>query len=161
MRWRQMCLFSIEDHRDLEDFDRLDGLTEVDTALVSARLVRGHLERGLAWRGIYHELKALQALRRAGMAGYSRAREAALREFLGFTRDADDGFAESDMRERSNAITPSGDDDKPPGRHPPEASGRPRVVRVRRFRARRTRRGGHGGSPRAFVCGSVAAPTSV
>ena len=67
VRWRHMCLFAIEDRRDLEDFDRLDGLADVDTVLVAIPLVRGNLERGILWRAAYHELKALQALRRAGL----------------------------------------------------------------------------------------------
>lgn len=148
MHWRQMCLFAIEDHRDLEDFDRLDGLTELDTVLLAVPLVRGNLERGILWRAAYHELKALQAMRRAGVRGGSRGREAALREFLGFARDAAD-VLQSEMAEHAEVGAPDPEDDKPPGRHPPEASGRPPVARVTRTRTRRTRRGGHGGSSHA------------
>lgn len=154
MRWRHMCLFAIEDRRDLEDFDRLDGLADVDTVLVTIPLVRGNLELGILWRAAYHELKALQALRRAGLSGYSRAREAALRDFLGFVRDAADALGESQLVEHADVVAPADDDHKPPGRHPPESSGRPPGARVTRIRTRRTRRGGHGGSSHAASRGT-------
>ena len=155
MRWRQMCLFAIEDHRDLEDFDRLDGLTELDTVLLAVPLVRGNLERGILWRAAYHELKALQAMRRAGVRGGSRGREAALREFLGFACGAADVLNESELARYADAAVPDPEDDKPPGRHPPEASGRPPVARVTRTRTRRMRRGGHGGSSHAAARSST------
>ncbi len=160
MRWRHMCLFAIEDHRDLEDFDRLDGLVDVDTVLVAVPMVRGGLERGILWRAAYHELKALQALRRAGLAGHSRAREAALRAFLGFVRSDADLLTESEIAEPA-AVVASADDDKPPGRHPPEASGRPPCARVTRTRTRRTRRGGHGGASHAVAPGAAGSPAVV
>lgn len=161
MRWRHMCLFSIEDHRDLEDFDRLDGLIHVGTVLVAVPLVRGSLERDILWRAAYHELKALQALRRAGVAGHSRAREAALREFLGFVRSGADLLAESEIAEPAAVVASADDDDKPPGRHPPEASGRPPCARVTRTRTRGTRRGGHGGASLAVARGAAGSPAVV
>jgi hypothetical protein len=160
MRWRHMCLFAIEDHRDLEDFDRLDGLADVVTVLVAIPLVRGNLERGILWRAAYHELEALRALRRAGLAGYSRAREAALREFLGFDRSGADLLTESEIAEPAVVIA-SAEDDKPPGLHPPETSGSPPCARVTRTRTRRTRRGGHGGASYAVARGAAGSPAVV
>ena len=155
MHWRQMCLFAIEDRRDLEDFDRLDGLSEVETVLLAVSLVRGNLERGILWRAAFHELRALQAMRRAGVRGGSRGREAALREFLGFARHSADVLRESELAEHAATLAPDPEDDKPPGRHPPEASGRPPVAHLTRTRTRRTRRGGHGGSSHAAARSST------
>ena len=135
-----MCLDAIEDHRDLEGFAPLHGLTEIDTAIAAGPFMKGIVEHELLRRAAYHELRALYAMRRAGGARYDRSHLAALREFLGLHLESrDDTLQESDPV----VDGPSIDEDKPPGRHPPPSSGRPRVTRSTRTTGSRC---GHGSS---------------
>jgi hypothetical protein len=143
MRWRHMCLEAIEDHRDLEGFAPLHGLTEIETVITAAVFMKGSVEHGLLRRAAYHELMALYAMRQTGAGGCDRARLVALREFLGLGRP-DDEVAASEIA--PGVSESSADDDKPPGRYPPPSSGRPRVRRVTRTRTTGSRRGGHGSS---------------
>lgn len=144
MRWRHICLEAIEDHRDLEGFAPIPGLTEIDTAITAAAGMKGSVEHGLLRRAAYHELMLIYALRKAGAGTRDRALMAELREFLGLGRDAT-GVAASEIDDRLVLEVSSVDDDQPPGRHPPPSSGRPRARRLIRTRRTGSRRG-HGSS---------------
>lgn len=146
LRWRQMCLEAIEDHRDLEGFAALHGLTEIETAIATAPFMKGSVERELLRRAAYHELTALYALRQTDAGTCDRARSSALREFLRLGREPADEAAQPEIIDCADRTSSANDDDKPPGRHPPPNSGRPRVKRVTRTRKSGSRRGGHGSS---------------